>query len=183
MADMNNMSKCSICNQWSTGKHFGNTRLNCILLNPQPEVQLLVHQTPITPSIQLPSQIRTAGPSYSTISHRKAAHHDTGTHKVGIVPQTIDIDTETPNSYEEFHHHMWSLFSDKILARISDHSEEKTQHRSNQNFTIQIKELETAWDHSHEGSEGFSQLIPTGQCPQPSSQPINYSEDRWMDSS
>ncbi|KAI7960455.1 hypothetical protein MJO29_005523 [Puccinia striiformis f. sp. tritici] len=180
---MNNMSKCSTCNQWSSGKHFGDTCLNCIvsfMQNPSPTrvTQSSLSGPTSGPSnpnnTPHPTQIRTIGPSYSTISRRKAAHQDTGTHvfynglakearavqkkeslkpktntrssaqpmdpkpttekryvkagvtlyindqvqkKVGIVPQTIDIDTKKPNFYDEFRHHLWNLFSDEILTK------------------------------------------------------------------
>jgi hypothetical protein len=37
--------------------------------------------------------------------------------KTGIIPKVLEVDTKKPNFYEDFRHHLWGLFSDKILLK------------------------------------------------------------------
>ncbi|EFP77838.2 uncharacterized protein PGTG_03794 [Puccinia graminis f. sp. tritici CRL 75-36-700-3] len=37
--------------------------------------------------------------------------------KTGIIPKVLEVDTKKPNFYEDFHHHLWGLFSDEILLK------------------------------------------------------------------
>ncbi|KAA1076002.1 Eukaryotic elongation factor-2 kinase [Puccinia graminis f. sp. tritici] len=37
--------------------------------------------------------------------------------KMGIIPKVLEVDTKKPNFYEDFRHHLWTLFSEEILAK------------------------------------------------------------------
>ncbi|EFP74614.2 alphaK I23 [Puccinia graminis f. sp. tritici CRL 75-36-700-3] len=37
--------------------------------------------------------------------------------KTGIIPKVLEVDTKKPNFYEDFRHHLWTLFSEEILAK------------------------------------------------------------------